>query len=215
MEQKFDLLQCTDYQKPVFAAQQLRGAAGAWWANLVTAQPAGHRISWQEFHDAFRAHYIPDGVMTMKLDEFLTLKQGDQTVLHYVGKFNHLSQYAAEYVNTDAKKKSCFRGLNTKIRTMMTACYNATYHEIVNIAIALEETSRIHKESKKKKQVSSGFSGSNKKGELAVGHYQSRKLGATHLHSHYLPRDTAFSFTLASGHRRPVPPSTLERNFAK
>jgi hypothetical protein len=37
MEQKFDLLQCTKYQKPVFAAQQLRGAAGAWWANLVTA----------------------------------------------------------------------------------------------------------------------------------------------------------------------------------
>jgi hypothetical protein len=31
-------------------------------------------ITWQEFHDAFRAHYIPDGVMTMKLEEFLSLK---------------------------------------------------------------------------------------------------------------------------------------------
>jgi hypothetical protein len=28
-----------EYHKPVFAAQQLRGAAGAWWANLVTAHP--------------------------------------------------------------------------------------------------------------------------------------------------------------------------------
>jgi hypothetical protein len=28
MEQKFDLLQCTEYQKPVFAAQQLKGAVG-------------------------------------------------------------------------------------------------------------------------------------------------------------------------------------------
>jgi hypothetical protein len=83
---------------------------------MVAAQPAGHRITWQEFHDAFRAHYIPDGVMAMKLEEFLSLKQGNQTVLQYVGKFNHLSQYAAEYVNTDTKKKSCFmRGLNTKI----------------------------------------------------------------------------------------------------
>jgi hypothetical protein len=35
MEQKFELIQCMEYQKPVFAAQQLRGAAGAWWANLV------------------------------------------------------------------------------------------------------------------------------------------------------------------------------------
>jgi cell fate (sporulation/competence/biofilm development) regulator YlbF (YheA/YmcA/DUF963 family) len=120
--------------------------------NLVAAQPAGHRITWQEFHDAFRAHYIPDGVMAMKLEEFLSLRQENQTVLHYVSKFNHLSQYATEYVNTDAKKKSYFmRGLNTKIQTMMTTCYNVTYHEVVNVAIASEEKSHIHKESKKKK----------------------------------------------------------------
>jgi hypothetical protein len=74
MEQKFELIQCTKYQKPVFAAQQLRDAAGAWWANLVGAHPAGHRITWQEFHDAFRAHYILDGVMAIKLEEFLSLK---------------------------------------------------------------------------------------------------------------------------------------------
>ena len=35
MEQKFDLIPCTEMQKPMFATQQLRGAAGAWWANLV------------------------------------------------------------------------------------------------------------------------------------------------------------------------------------
>jgi hypothetical protein len=37
MEQKFEFIQCTEYQKPVFVAQQLRGATGAWWANLVAA----------------------------------------------------------------------------------------------------------------------------------------------------------------------------------
>jgi hypothetical protein len=63
MEQKFDLINCTDYQKPVFAAQQLRGAAGAWWANLLAAQPT------------------LDGIMLMKLEEFLALKQGDQFVM--------------------------------------------------------------------------------------------------------------------------------------
>jgi hypothetical protein len=164
MEQKFELLQCTEYQKPVFAAQQLRGAAGVWWANLVAARPAGHRVTWQEFCDAFRAHYIPDGVMAMKLEEFLSLKQGNQTVLQYVGKFNHLSQYATEYVNTDAKKKSYFmRGLSTRIQEALVTCYNATYHEIVNVAIASEEKSRLHKESKKKNQVFSSPSGGIKK----------------------------------------------------
>jgi hypothetical protein len=148
----------------VFAAQQLRGAAGVWWVNLVAARPAGHRVTWQEFHDAFRAHYIPDGVMAMKLEEFLSLKQGNQTVLQYVGKFNHLSQYATEYVNTDAKKKSYFmRGLSTRIQEALVTCYNATYHEIVNVAIASEEKSRLHKESKKKNQVFSSPSGGIKK----------------------------------------------------
>ena len=74
MEQKFDLIPCMEIQKPMFAAQQLRGAAGAWWANLVAMQPAGIPITWAEFCTAFRAHYIPEGVMAMKLDEFLALK---------------------------------------------------------------------------------------------------------------------------------------------
>jgi hypothetical protein len=45
MEQKFDLIDCTEYQKSVFVAQQLRGAAGAWWGNLLAAQPAGHCVT--------------------------------------------------------------------------------------------------------------------------------------------------------------------------
>ena len=45
IEQKFELIHCTEVQKPRFAAQQLRGATGAWWANLVAVQPAGHQIN--------------------------------------------------------------------------------------------------------------------------------------------------------------------------
>jgi hypothetical protein len=99
MEQKFDLLQCTEYQKPVFAVQQLRGAAGAWWVNLVATQPAGHRITWQEFHDAFRAHYIPDGVMTMKLEEFLfkTGKPDSSSVCWQIQSFVTVCSRVCEY----------------------------------------------------------------------------------------------------------------------
>jgi hypothetical protein len=86
IEPKFDLVNCTKYQKPVFAAQQLRGAAGAWWGNLLTAQLAGHRVTWAEFREAFRVHFIPDGIMLRKLEEFLALKQGDQSVMQYVGQ---------------------------------------------------------------------------------------------------------------------------------
>jgi hypothetical protein len=66
IEQNFGLLRCTETQKPLFAAQQLRGTASTWWGNFVAVQPAGHQITWDEFKLAFREHYIPEGVLHMK-----------------------------------------------------------------------------------------------------------------------------------------------------
>jgi hypothetical protein len=93
--------------------------------------------------------------------------------MQYVGRFNHLAQYAPDHVNSDHKKKACFmRGLNSKIQTMMIGCLNATYHESVTIAIASEEEYHKHKEAKKKKNVSSGSSGSNQKRQKIIYHPQ-------------------------------------------
>jgi hypothetical protein len=63
-------------------------------------------------------------------------------------------------------------GLNTKIQAALVTCYNATYHEIVNVAIASEEKFHIHKESKKKKQVLSSLSSSIKKRQKIIYHPQ-------------------------------------------
>ena len=112
--------------------------------------------------------------MEMKLEEFLYLKQGDMPVMQYVGKFNHLCQYATEHVNMDPKKKNWFmRGLNTKLQTMMTVCAADTYYEVVNMAISSEEKYHVHKEAKKKKNVKSmtvGSFGSNAKRQKIVYH---------------------------------------------
>jgi hypothetical protein len=35
IEQKFGLLRCSETQKSLFAAQQLRGPASTWWGNFV------------------------------------------------------------------------------------------------------------------------------------------------------------------------------------
>jgi hypothetical protein len=48
-ESKFGLLHYTEYQKTLYAAQQLRGAAGAWWASytatlLITMFPGKNYI---------------------------------------------------------------------------------------------------------------------------------------------------------------------------
>ena len=68
IEQKLEVNPCTEIQKIVFASQQLRGPASAWWANYLDIQPAGHRVTWNEFHTTFREHHIPEGIMKMKLE---------------------------------------------------------------------------------------------------------------------------------------------------
>jgi hypothetical protein len=139
IEQKFGLLRYSETQKPLFAAQQLRGPASTWWGNFVAVQPANHQVTWEEFKVAFREHYIPEGVLHMKQEEFMKLKQGGDTVNQYLNKFNHLSQYAIDQVNTDLKKRNCFmRGLNDRLQRKMAACIDLTYGKAVSTALSVE-----------------------------------------------------------------------------
>jgi hypothetical protein len=112
----------------LFAAQQLRGPASTWWGNYVAIQPAGHQVTWDEFKLAFREHYIPEGVLHMKHEEFM-----------YLNKFNHLSQYAIDQVNTDLKKRNCFmRGLNDRLQWKMTTCLDLSYSRAISMVLAVE-----------------------------------------------------------------------------
>jgi hypothetical protein len=139
MKQKFGLIRCTETQKPLFVAQQLRGPASTWWAKFSTIQPVGHQVTWEEFKLAFREHYVSEGVLQMKLEEFIRLKQGGDSVMQYLNKFNHLSQYAIDQVDTDLKKKICFmRGLNDRLQRKMATCLDITYSRAVSIALSVE-----------------------------------------------------------------------------
>src|SRR5437763_7640265 len=107
MESKFELITCTETQKTLFAAHQLRGAAASWWATFLAMQPAGHQVPWAEFAAAFRAHHIPSSIMKIKLREFMALRQGSRSVREYVQVFNELVRYDPNHVDTDAKKGEC------------------------------------------------------------------------------------------------------------
>jgi hypothetical protein len=65
IESKFALLSapCSDMNKALFAAQQLRGTARIWWDHYYSMQPAGHVVTWDEFRTAFRAHHILEGLI--------------------------------------------------------------------------------------------------------------------------------------------------------
>jgi hypothetical protein len=115
-------------------------------------QPAGHVISWDEFRTAFRAHYIPEGLLEWKLNEFLALTQGSNTVLQYAQTFNHLCQYAGYHADNDAKKQDCFRhGLNTKLKERLNLVRANNFSELVNMALTQEDCIMAHCAEKKRK----------------------------------------------------------------
>jgi hypothetical protein len=109
IESKFSQLHCTEYQKTLYATQQLRGLAGAWWASYTTTLPADHHVPWGEFHAAFCGHHLSAGTMRCKLVEFLDLHQENRSIYEYIQEFNNLAQYGSHHVDTDAKKAELFR----------------------------------------------------------------------------------------------------------
>jgi hypothetical protein len=88
----------------LYAAQQLRGPAGAWWASYAAALPPDHHVAWDEFRIAFRGHHLSAGTVRRKLIEFLELHQENHSVYEYTQEFNNLAQYGGHHVDTDAKK---------------------------------------------------------------------------------------------------------------
>jgi hypothetical protein len=151
---KFALLsaRCSDVNKALFAAQQLRGTARIWWGHYYSMQPAGHVVTWDEFRTTFRAHNILEGLIERKLNEFLTLTQGTRTVLQYAQVFNHLCQYAGYHADTNARKRDHFRrGLNTKLKERLNLVRADNFSELVNMAITQEDCISTHRAEQKRK----------------------------------------------------------------
>jgi hypothetical protein len=77
---------------------------------------------WNDFVRLFREHHIPNSVMKLKRQEFMSLQQRNLSVTEYLHKFTELSRYAPYEVDTDEKKQDSFlRGLDPELRTVIGA----------------------------------------------------------------------------------------------
>jgi hypothetical protein len=112
-----------------------------------------YQVLWAEFRDAFRAHYIPTGVMRKKHQEFMDLKQGGRSLHDYSKQFNHLAQYAPDQVDTDEKKDYFTIALSTKLRERMALNTGGTFLELGRNVMIVDDAICAHKETKKRKVV--------------------------------------------------------------
>jgi hypothetical protein len=137
----------------LYAAQQLKGAAGAWWASYITALPTDHHVPWGEFRTAFRAHHLSVGLLHSKLKEFLDLEQRNHSVFDYMRQFNTLAQYGSYHVDTDEKKANLYRaGLTIHLQEHLIQFASLSYNELASVAIDQERMMKAITEVDDKKQ---------------------------------------------------------------
>ncbi|XP_058189263.1 uncharacterized protein LOC131306852 [Rhododendron vialii] len=109
----------TNEQKVTLATFTLKGQALIWWEEsqrLLSAPlpgiqpPMPQVITWARFVKAFNDHYCPETYRFQQEAYFINLKQGSMSVAEYEAKFNALSAYATDMVDTEEKKGRRFRG---------------------------------------------------------------------------------------------------------
>jgi hypothetical protein len=76
VERELRTAQCDDREKVLYGPRQLRGAAQSWWESYLATHADPEAITWEEFSESFRRYHVLEGLMIVKKEEFLALKQG-------------------------------------------------------------------------------------------------------------------------------------------
>ena len=150
--QKFRLLRLTEELKAEYAAHMLEGPAGLWWAQYRASLLANARVTWDQFSTAMRNHYIPSGLMEMKVTEFMRLSQGTRSMSEYLHSFNNLSHYAPDFINTESKKIVNFkRGMSATMLSKMGNSHRTTFSDFVSDCLNQEANdSRLATETRRR-----------------------------------------------------------------
>ena len=136
-ENIFDLFRCTGRQQVHLAASIFTGMADIWRKALNDGyQNIANDDAWTTFKEQFTEKYVPSHIKRQMAVEFQLPKQGDMIALQYVTKFERMSWYALELINTEQKKIIKFlEGLNPIIERDATGVVLlATFQEAVKRA---------------------------------------------------------------------------------
>jgi hypothetical protein len=151
VEQELHTAQCDDREKVLYGPCQLRGASQSSWESYLATHANPDTISWGEFRDSFRQYHVLAGLMPVKKEEFLALKQGSLSVSEYRDRFLQLSRYAPEDVNTDAKRQYRFlRGLVDPLQYQLMNHTFPTFQHLIDRAIMIERKCKEMEDRKRK-----------------------------------------------------------------
>ena len=96
-------------------------------------------ITWDEFHQDFKAHHIPQSVFESKREEFRNLKQGSLSVYQYNIMFQRLACFVKQDVPDGKSMIYRFRGgLREDLQLALVLFESKKYDEFYNMAMKQE-----------------------------------------------------------------------------
>jgi hypothetical protein len=117
----------------LIASWQLQEEASIWW-EMVTLDESADELTWSRFKVVFVQRYMPSAGISRVYKEFVDLKQGSSSFEEYLKKFNELSRFGPELVNTPLKKNEKFiRGMNKEFQERMTTHVKEYFSELIDM----------------------------------------------------------------------------------
>jgi hypothetical protein len=152
IEMKLDVVHANERDKVLLTVQQLVGPALAWGQSYKEVNADACNMVWNDFVKLFHEHHIPNNVVTLKRQEFMSLQQRNLLVMEYLHKFTEISHYAPHEVDTDEKKQDSFlRVLDPELRTLIGAGVYPDFNTMVNKAITTVKNKQDEMRDRKRK----------------------------------------------------------------
>ncbi|XP_052882707.1 uncharacterized protein LOC108459261 [Gossypium arboreum] len=113
-----------------------------------------NQITWDLFQKEFQKKYIGEMYIEDKKQEFLTLQQGDMSVIDYEREFSRLSRYTSEFIPTEADScKKFLLGLRDEIKLQLVSQRITEFVDLIERAKMVEQVLGFDKKSKTSKLV--------------------------------------------------------------
>ncbi|KAI3450341.1 hypothetical protein Pfo_007006 [Paulownia fortunei] len=149
----FDYMRIDDAEKVLCAIFLLKKDARTWWEGAKLAVNM-EELTWERFKTIFYDKYFTRDARSLRVKEFLKLKQGGMSVCDYVRKFEQGCKYVP-YIARDNNEKidNFLRGLNPKIRRDVRMSSVTEFRELLDKALMADlDEKEIEKFQQQKKQ---------------------------------------------------------------
>ncbi|XP_017624845.1 uncharacterized protein LOC108468475 [Gossypium arboreum] len=148
-EEVLDELSYAPEESLKYVVSLLKDTAYHWWKTISSVAPR-ESITWEFFQLKFKKEYVSQRFLDQKRKEFLELKQGNRTVSEYEREFVRLSQYAKEWVQTEAEMcKHSEEGLNKDIKLLIGILEIRELATLADLAKKVKELNNERKQAKR------------------------------------------------------------------